>query len=514
MLYVIGSGPAGVSVTKALLARGQHVTLLDVGIELESHLQELREELRILKTPSLPDHIRKTLDSKNPVKLSLGSDYPYAQVENYFKIFSDHHVCCSPSFAKGGLSNVWGAFVNEFPESAFEEFPFAKKKIQPYYKEIWGLLKPATPSDYSPTNFNTYQSSQQAQMLWQDWQSNQDDLSAEGFTIEKPQLAAQFRNKTATDCIYCGLCQYGCPSDLIYSARDTLKELQKNHLFSYQSGIIVEDIQEAHSRVLIQTSILKSPEKKIFEGSHVFLAAGALISTALVLKALKIFDKQIKFIDSSHFLIPCFTKKRVKNVNQEKLHALCQLILKLDSTAVSPHPTHLQLYTYMGQYSDKIRQMTRLGKYADVLLAPLIDRMIAIQGFFDSKDSHAFFMKIEKNSPMTLHLAGIKNPAADQAFKKLLAHLKTHKSLLGFTPIPRMANLSKISRSFHYGGSMPMKLKPQVMETDIFGTPEGLKRLHVVDSAILPYIPAGSITPTIMANAYRIGMEYLINDIN
>jgi len=35
MRYIIGSGPAGVACASALLARGQKITMLDAGLELE-----------------------------------------------------------------------------------------------------------------------------------------------------------------------------------------------------------------------------------------------------------------------------------------------------------------------------------------------------------------------------------------------------------------------------------------------------------------------------------------------
>jgi choline dehydrogenase-like flavoprotein len=39
---------------------------------------------------------------------------------------------------------------------------------------------------------------------------------------------------------------------------------------------------------------------------------------------------------------------------------------------------------------------------------------------------------------------------------------------------------------------------------DLLGRPVGVERIHVIDSSVLPSIPAGAITFTIMANAVRI----------
>jgi choline dehydrogenase-like flavoprotein len=50
-----------------------------------------------------------------------------------------------------------------------------------------------------------------------------------------------------------------------------------------------------------------------------------------------------------------------------------------------------------------------------------------------------------------------------------------------------------------------MSANPTGFESDLLGRPAGLKRIHLVDSSVLPTIPATTITYTVMANAHRIG---------
>lgn len=50
-----------------------------------------------------------------------------------------------------------------------------------------------------------------------------------------------------------------------------------------------------------------------------------------------------------------------------------------------------------------------------------------------------------------------------------------------------------------------MSAQPGIEETDILGRPQGLRRVHAIDSTVLPSVPATTITYTVMANAYRIG---------
>ena len=70
-----------------------------------------------------------------------------------------------------------------------------------------------------------------------------------------------------------------------------------------------------------------------------------------------------------------------------------------------------------------------------------------------------------------------------------------------------LLQMGKPGRSFHAGGSFPMRSKPGAFETDTLRAPGGLRRVHAVDATVLPSIPATTITLTVMANAHRIGWD-------
>ena len=57
----------------------------------------------------------------------------------------------------------------------------------------------------------------------------------------------------------------------------------------------------------------------------------------------------------------------------------------------------------------------------------------------------------------------------------------------------------------HYGAWLPMGKK-----SDLLGRPNECTNIHVVDSSILPSIPPGPITFTLMANAIRIVEDTLL----
>ena len=56
----------------------------------------------------------------------------------------------------------------------------------------------------------------------------------------------------------------------------------------------------------------------------------------------------------------------------------------------------------------------------------------------------------------------------------------------------------------HYAGTLPMRERPGLYETDREGRIGGVDGIHIVDGTVLTALPAKSHTLTIMANADRI----------
>jgi choline dehydrogenase-like flavoprotein len=511
MIYIIGSGPSGIACAHALLKRGLSVTMLDAGLELEEKKQHL------LQDPLYPDtlhpELRHQLNENNLIKLSYGSDYPYAAVANHIDIAMDQHIHCAPSFAKGGLSNVWGAFVEQYSNSDLSSWPITTDQLNFYYDKVREFMPWAMAEENSsnPKTRNYFHLSNQAKTIMEHFSLHKINLADQGFVFKPATLAVGFNLDTKLSCNYCGSCQHGCPRKLIYSSAHTLAELNKNPQFHYLQNIIVTHVAESAQAINLFAMHRLSKEKLTFSGSQLFCAAGPIISTQLILQATNQYKQKIRFADSTHFMLPCLMSKRVNNVVKEQLHTLCQLNLKLTNKKIASQAINLQIYTFMDHYVDKFKKIFgRHYQWIAPLLTPILDRLVVIQGHLASADSHQFDLELLADNKLQL-TAAINNNVSIST-KRLIKYLQKNKRYLGLTPISFMFKLSKICKSFHYGSSMPMSLQPGGFQTDIWGKPLGLQRLHVVDATIFPTIPAGSITPTIMANAYRIASECVIHE--
>ena len=140
MIFIIGSGPAGVACAKALLERDCAVTMLDVGVELEVSKRQILDDLKINWDDKKLVSLKQTLNAKEPIKLSYNSDYPYAKLNENISLIQDIATFCTPSLARGGLSNVWGAVVEEYTSENFANWPISKTALAPYYEKIFKFL--------------------------------------------------------------------------------------------------------------------------------------------------------------------------------------------------------------------------------------------------------------------------------------------------------------------------------------------------------------------------------------
>jgi choline dehydrogenase-like flavoprotein len=133
---------------------------------------------------------------------------------------------------------------------------------------------------------------------------------------------------------------------------------------------------------------------------------------------------------------------------------------------------------------------------------------VVVQGFLHSDESPAMTMTLKRSGEKDfLQLDAQPNPESRRTVKKVLRELLSQTRRLGGVVVPPMLQLAKPGRSFHSGGSLPMRAQPGKFESDTLGRPHGWSRVHAVDASVLPSIPATTITFSVMANAHRIGWE-------
>jgi choline dehydrogenase-like flavoprotein len=518
-LIVIGSGPAGVSVSMALLKRGFRVTMLDVGRTIE---KDREEKVAILRTKSfLTEKDRswiKGIELANTSgieeKKLFGSSYAN-KLSNLFSV-SQRNTSFYQSFAKGGLSNLWGRLMMPLcQEDEKRDWPFPKGTLDKYYAKVLEFVPLAGRKDRLEQLFPLHTSrsgsmelSGQADKLDKHIHRFARDLEGHGFSFGQSRLAACFDGswERSDKCQRCGLCLSGCVYENLYTSAWTLDEIRLNDKFTYLNGYIVDFIKKSQKDLIVHTVKEQDSSITTFKADKVFLAAGSLASSRIVLKSKKIYNVPVNFKVSDFYILPSITFFSKSNVVEEKLNTCCQYFLQLKDSKIDSRLINLQVYTYNDLYYETFKRLT--GIFFPLLKRPIhwfLDRFVVIFCYLHS-DNSAHMQLCLKNDDI-LQVTGIRNPESRKIFGRLKKKLWKFSFKTGIFPIPFVGGEQKIGRSVHFGASLPMGKLAQGLNTDIFGSVDGINGLHIVDAAAFPAIPATSPTFVIMANAYRIGAE-------
>ncbi len=297
---VVGSGPAGIACARALLQRGARVRLLDAGISLERARADFVAQLRHTAPTSWSEEQMARFKEGTfatakgiPLKRVYGSDFPYRECDQHLRV-NYEGVGVRPSLAKGGLSNVWGAAMMPCREGDIADWPIGLSQLAEHYAAAAVLTGLSARTDDLEQLFPLYlmplatlDLSRQATMVSNRMEQRRAELARAGVHFGQARVAVQAaRPPHSNGCIYCGLCMYGCPYGYIYNSEATLQQLHDNPNFSYQPDIIVTALRESSASVFVEGHNRVSLAPFEEEAERVYLAAGAIATTQILLRFL------------------------------------------------------------------------------------------------------------------------------------------------------------------------------------------------------------------------------------
>lgn len=507
---VIGSGPAGVAAAKALLARGRAVTMIDVGERLEPDREALRarlaegephgwdpQALADYKAPQLnqgPDEIHR-----------YGSDFLVRDREGLIADRPDWFALRA-SFARGGLSNGWGAAVLPYRQADLAGWPIGIDELAPHYREVAGFMPVAGRSDDLDALFPAQDMSQtrplaastQAEALLGRIEKGRERLRRMNV------VGGAARQAAVQDCRRCGLCLHGCPYEYVFKASQVVDAMLRQPDFEYLPGLRAVSFSEEADGVRVVCRRADG-SSQAFRGERLFVGAGVLSTAQLVLAALGAPDQELVLADSQHFFLPLLHLWPTQaDPAAEQRHALTQVFLEVVDPELSPFTVHAQLYTYSEFYALDMR--SRYGRKLP-MSGPLFDalgrRLIVSQVFLHSEHSHSIGLRLG-GAAGKLAARLIENPATAVTTARARARYAKAAAALGLVALTPASRPGAPGSSFHAGGSTPMRRTPRGLETDTLGRPAGLARVHLIDASVFPTIPATTITYSVMANAHRI----------
>jgi choline dehydrogenase-like flavoprotein len=498
--------------------------MLDAGLELEPDRRRQLEDLQSVAFTSWDEPSLRFLREGVkvsaggiPLKLAYGSDFPYRDPID--QPISADRVHAQPSFARGGLSNVWGASVLPYRTDDMIGWPITADDLAPHYRAVLEMMPFSGRHDdgleeYFPLYHDQpgmLASSSQAVSLLHDLEMNEPALTARGMRFGVARLALQ---SGLTDgkpgCVYCGKCIYGCPYEFIYNSSHSLEGLRTNRAFTYRPAVVVEQLAEIASRVELTGRTLGDDQAFQMRFDKAFVACGVLSTARLMLTSVEAFDHPIRAVDNCYFLLPLLRYRSEPGAVDEPLYTLAQVFIELLDPAIGPQTAHLQVYTYNELFR---RAMRRVLGPLDWLVPGavrrnLLGRLLLIQGYLHSDLSAGIQITLRRgagNNPATLVLARDQNPRTRAALRALRRRLWAERDSMKAFPISPALRVGEPGRGFHTGGTFPMRVNPGPLQVDVLGRPYGFANVHLVDASVFPSLPATTITLSVMANAHRIG---------
>jgi hypothetical protein len=474
---VIGSGPSGWIAAKKLIELGHDVTVLDSAL-VES------------------DPYRKE-DSRGSSSLSkklfFGSDLPYRMFPTGNSPIAQG-VNPISSFARGGLSLVWGATMLPYCSADTSKWPIEISNFNSRYTEI---------AKYVPITGN----SDGLSRVYGDFISRRGILPStrvvkflEGCNrtptktihVGLSRLAVETGKDEIKGCVYCNKCIGGCPTNQIWNTQAPISgvsyiKMRVTRLAEDDSGVTVEGYR------IDGTKSLENSFEKIF------MACGP-IETFTILAASGLVVDQALLKDSATFFLPMVALPRLGNAKNNSF-GLAQIFLRLDKTPSNP-ASQFQIYEYSDDLISRAQKAVPFGRLIpDSLLKVILKRMVVAIGYLDGEDSPSIMMRLLKNGSVHLEVNNDGNgvDSRSQSIKLAIRKFGGFARKNGLMPMGFLTQVAQPGEGVHFGSWLPMGEK-----SDLLGRPKGSQNIHVIDSSVLPSIAPGPITFTVMANAMRI----------
>lgn len=511
-VVIIGSGPAGVSAAFPLVKSGLQVLMVDGGQKPKTEPPEgmfianRRKDHKQWHWMLGRDfHALKHLDAASP-KLRVPT---HAEVFDGFRTANSikaNNFLALGSLAPGGLSNAWGAGVSCLTDKEISEYPVCREDMRASYRAVATRIGISGGKDDDLTHlFGLDEWSQPAVQidelqgaLLKAYAKSREGLHRKGFRLGRSRVAVLSESRPGRKaCNLSGNCLWGCTRRSIYSAQEDIKLLRRNANFNYRSGFLVGRIFENGTSTIIEA---KNNDVKI-RCKRAILAAGTLASTRLALQAI---DHRMPVsmlsCPTAAFLlwIPRgFGKARTKSFG------LGQLSFALNLNDGSQGFGSLFNTTGI-PFSEFARYMPLGKRYGVDLLESLLASCVVGNLFLPGTMTNATLLLDEKDF---LKVNGRYKDDVTTMMSESHRLLRKSFFRLGAILVPTSFQIGHPGSDIHYAGSLPMRVHPNIGETDSYGKLFGAKNIYVVDAASLSTLPAKSHTLTIMANADRIARQ-------
>ncbi len=515
---IVGSGHTAIAVAKVLVRRGVRPIILDVGETLDADRQAVVTRMSAQrKTEWSAEDLavithNPTVSQRKVLRLAFGSEYPYAGTRPNapLDVVEDGP---SPSMARGGYSTIWGAAMLPAAPCDLQAWPFPARDLDPYYELVLRDLPFSATNDALARQFPLHRHDAQPLAPSPIVQSFLRTLDRSKFLrgrndVAYGQARIAVRAQDGPDgrgCVYCGRCLSGCVYGSIYSAEQDLQKMIRAGEVDYRSGRTVIEFSERGNEVEVLCETSGGHERVVV--NRLFVAAGALNSTRLVLESKRLYDRPAVLKTTQGFVVP-MVNVRGAPFEWPNANTLSGAFFEFKHPSISDNWIHSQISPANELILAKLGYQANNRLFDNVRKLALRRLLIALCSFH-SDLAGSYLLRLNPGAASKRSVLSVTTqPSMHFAniMKKGSRRLTRLLSMVGVVPVtPFVHGDPSKPIGWHFGGTLPMTKAPSdEMHTDLLGRPKGWQQIHIVDSSVFPSVPATTVALLAMANASRI----------
>lgn len=498
---VVGSGPAGVSVSFPLLEAGVRVLMID-GASRDQSVEGANEGWQRMLGAQL-----EALLPEDGLSPKLRTPRARRIVGDFNQVSDIHGDSFIPitGRARGGLSQIWGGFVCEFDAQDIGEWPISISDLRPSYQAVVdrigvsgsdvdemaeffgrsGMILPPLP--VSPSAARLLKSYRPGS------QGSEFGLGIARNAILTIDRDHRFACDLRKDCLW------GCARGSIYDARFDLSVLERLGSFQLVDDAFVAGLARINGGWEVFTR-----EGRRMSAPRVIIAAGTLGTAALIIPLLVNVPSELRLLNSPVLAMPLLVPSRLGKAESSAGYSLAQLGYRLRYGDKADDYIAGAIYAIDGLPASSFASRLPLSRRAgSVLVDAFSPALLVATGYFPGSCSDNKLRWERKGNQLSMVIRGGNNPDLAGKLAAVTRRLRKIWWQLGALLLPGVA-LATPGTDVHYAGLFGMGRRMAFGSTE-WGELNGAPGVYVVDGSILPTLPSKYLTLTIMANADRIG---------
>jgi len=509
-VLIVGSGPAGVAAAWPLVEAGHDVLMVDGGQVPDQSIP--RGDYESIRRDD-PNQWQWMIGREFEALRNAGAVSPKFRAPTLayvFREFVEANQIAARGFvpigslAVGGLSNAWGCGVARFSPAEMSAFPFDESELGPSYARVCRRIGiSGAGSDDLTAYFGVD--------AWADPPVALDDahrelvhryarkrvaLTAAGFALGRARVAVLSQDREERKaCSRSGFCLWGCAEGSLYSAQQDLRRLRGYSNFTHRPGFVVDRLDVRAGQV----AGASTRAGDAVDATCVVLAAGTLATTRIAMRSLPSY-RRAPLLALPFAAFALWLPGRL-GAGIASGPAFAQLAFALDADTRDAI-CGFTFSTHGLPVSEFVRSVGWTKRSAARLFPHLLSSVVVANCFFPA---HLSANSVALDDDGVLRVEGADAPGLPTLRTETARRLRRAFRRLGAHMLPGSFRPGSTGADAHYAGTLPMRAKPVIGETDCDGALAGLPGVHVADAAAFPSLPAKSHTLAMMACADRLG---------